>query len=889
MKRSSIWRGVLGVTAGGLLTLGCSSAPAAKQDPQPTAWNPPPTTAPADPKPADTPAYDPSKVQAQDENARKILEEVAKGRTLQDQQRVSESSALYDQALGFYEKGDFAQAKAAVDAAVEKWPGNLQARKLQGEINSILTGPSAQHGTGGLAEKVREELIMRIEQSQIEITNHIREGERHYQVRDYETALRHFEEAEFKIKNIPYEVPAMAQLLPKLTENIRRTRDAGLAQKRALEEAQKRLAESETQAFELARRREVLEKIAHLLELGYMAFDQKRFDKCIKMCDEILQIDPHYTVAIELKEDAEKVRHREEYYEFIKAKVENWKKLTDQDDEAVIPYSDTVRFPSAEEWAEISKRATGSILQQGTESSEEDPDILAINRSLDTVKIDMLFDNTKLEDVISYVRDFTGLNIVTDQGLGDKADFTKQVTFKVKELPVRNALRLLLGQQGLDFAVTGEKIVLITTPDKAGGKPILELHDIRDILVRIQDFPGPKVELQNPSGGAALTGASFSLEEPKESSVSEDQIVDLIKENIAPGSWESTYTIEKTPNQQLLVNHTPKTHKELREFLGRLRSYTGTMVAVTARFMASFDDFLDDVGVDIINRPPAGGYDITGVGFSDIDEHADAPAGPPGSEVGPGFVTRENARLETYDLRAQTFHTLLRFDPLTRTGIDPMSNRLINQGGLGLQYQWIGEQALQMVLRAVHKRQKATIVQAPRITVFNTQRSHILVQTQIPYISDLEPQISTAAAAYDPVISVLTQGVVLDVRPIVSNDRKYVTLEMRPALAELQTIRSIDINSGGPGGNGTATIQLPWLVLQRAETTVTVPDRGTLMISGFKDILMRDLKSGVPFLQNVPVLNFFFTRKGKTNERKRLAILVTPEIIDLSEHESEQH
>src|SRR5204863_7646015 len=130
-----------------------------------------------------------------------------------------------------------------------------------------------------------------------------------------------------------------------------------------------------------------------------------------------------------------------------------------------------------------------------------------------------------------------------------------------------------------------------------------------------------KVELSSPSrGGTPLTGATFSLEGAKPTGVEEGQIVDLVKENIAPGTWEGQYTIEKTPNNQLLVNHTPKAHRELRDFLGRLRSYTGTMVAVTARFMSSFDDFLDDLSVDIINRPPVGGYDIGGVGFTDIDE-----------------------------------------------------------------------------------------------------------------------------------------------------------------------------------------------------------------------------------------------------------------------------
>ena len=130
---------------------------------------------------------------------------------------------------------------------------------------------------------------------------------------------------------------------------------------------------------------------------------------------------------------------------------------------------------------------------------------------------------------------------------------------------------------------------------------------------------------------------------------------------------------------------------------------------------------------------------------------------------------------------------------------------------------------------------------------------------------------------------ILPHGAVLDVRPIVSNDRKYVTLELRPSLAELQQVRQVDVTGEGN------IIQLPWIVLEKAETTVVVPDRGTILISGFKDIQYKDMHSGVPILEHIPILNFFFTRKGKTEEKRRLFILVTPEIIDLAERENENY
>ncbi|MBI3855412.1 MAG: hypothetical protein HY293_06950 [Planctomycetes bacterium] len=820
-------------------------------------------------------------VQASTPEMEKIATELARGRSAQEQQQIYESQRHYEAALMFNNRGDFDKAKIEAQKAVEAWHENVAARKLLNDVNRITVGGRPELGARSIAEDARDDFRVRIEQAQIEITKHVRDGERYLNARMFEQAVKEFENAEFKILNIPYEVKAMNDLLPLVKDSIVKARNARILEERRTEEEKKRMAEAEAAAHEIATKREVTRKIAHLLELAYMAFDQKKFDRCIKLCEEILIIDPHYTVARELKEDSEKTRHKEEYFSILARKVEQWKKLTDDDEQAVIPWSQSVRFPSREEWAEISKRITESVIKTegGAADAEADPDILAINRKLDTMKIDLAFENTKLEDILAFIRDFSGLNILLDAAVRDKVDPDKPVTFKVKDLVLKNVLKLLLSQFNLDYHITEEKVVLLTDPKKAGGGSVLELHDIRDILVKLQDFAGPKVELVSPQkgGGGPLTGATFTLDEPKESSVGEEQIVDLIKENISPGTWEGEQTIEKTPNQQLLVNAPPRVHRELREFLGKLRSYTGTMVSVTCRFVSAYDDFLDDVGVDIINRANAAlpGTDTPMLGNTSLDDAT--------GQVGAGFSSQETARMESWDVRAQTFHTLLKFDPLLGIGIDPTQNRLVSQGGLGLQYEWLGEQALQMALRALHKGQKATLVQAPRVTVFNTQRSHVMFLTQIAYIQDYEPQVSTLAAAYDPIMGILTSGVVLDVRPIVSNDRKYVTLEMRPSLAQLQTMRTVSIR---PGLN--ILLQLPYVVLQKAETTVTCPDRGTIMITGFKDIQMKDMHSGVPFLEDIPLINFFFTRKAKVDERRRLLMLVTPEIIDLAERENQQ-
>lgn len=446
MRHASWIRGLLAALIAASFGIGCSTAEekAPTEETSPTATPEAPPDAPKE-TPPDAP-QEPGKIEAQDENWKKIAEEVAKSRTVQQQEKLAESAAHYDRALEFHRRGDFERAKQSVVKALEAWPQNLEARKLLSEINNLLTGSGAQ-GSTAEQERVRNEIKIQIERAQLEITSLIREGERFRAVGDYDNALQRFEEAEFKIKSIPYSLKAMKDLLPRVEEYIRRSREASLEAQRTRDENQRALAVIEAAAYEQARKREVLETIAHLLEQAYMAFDQRRFDKTIKLCEEVIAIDPHYTVAVELKEDAQKVRHREEYYDFLRAKVENWKKLTDRDDEAVIPYAETVVFPSAEEWADISRRSTSFVGLEGRGGGDaEDPEVLAINRQLDTIKMDLDFQSQPLENMVAYIREFTGLNIFIEQMPAEKFDPTKQITFRVKGIPLRTAMRLMLDQ-----------------------------------------------------------------------------------------------------------------------------------------------------------------------------------------------------------------------------------------------------------------------------------------------------------------------------------------------------------------------------------------------------------------------------------------------------------
>jgi general secretion pathway protein D len=68
-------------------------------------------------------------------------------------------------------------------------------------------------------------------------------------------------------------------------------------------------------------------------------------------------------------------------------------------------------------------------------------------------------------------------------------------------------------------------------------------------------------------------------------------------------------------------------------------------------------------------------------------------------------------------------------------------------------------------------------------------------------------------------------------------------------------------------------------------TTVTIPDGGTLMLGGMKMAQKQTFESGVPFLKDIPLVSFLFSRKGTYIANKKILILLHASIVIPEEHE----
>jgi type II secretory pathway component GspD/PulD (secretin) len=213
------------------------------------------------------------------------------------------------------------------------------------------------------------------------------------------------------------------------------------------------------------------------------------------------------------------------------------------------------------------------------------------------------------------------------------------------------------------------------------------------------------------------------------------------------------------------------------------------------------------------------------------------------------------------------------------SGVNPLSAA----GGLSMQWISLGSRESEMILRAVEKSDRVELVTAPRLLVHSGERANVAVTNQFAYVSGYGVEIAQASAIADPQIDIIQEGAILDVRPVVSADRKFVKLELRPTLATLQQpilSRVVGVGNGTP-----VTIQFPNLTIRKVRTTVSTPDGGTVLLGGQTINELRNESAGVPILRDVPVLGFFFDRKGVSQAKHRLLILLRVNIVIPNEKE----
>ncbi|NBX25979.1 MAG: hypothetical protein EBQ99_08030, partial [Planctomycetes bacterium] len=196
-----------------------------------------------------------------------------------------------------------------------------------------------------------------------------------------------------------------------------------------------------------------------------------------------------------------------------------------------------------------------------------------------------------------------------------------------------------------------------------------------------------------------------------------------------------------------------------------------------------------------------------------------------------------------------------------------------------------------LLVQATQADQRNAILTAPRLTLLNGQQSAISVGRVTNYISGYTQ--GTGSATGVPIITPFNSGISLTLEAVASADRRYVTVTVQFQSNDLEKFDSYTFQQAVAGtgtfasGTGTVSnpIQAPVFRVTAINTSVSVPDKGTVMLGGQKFSTDYEVEVGVPVLSKIPVVNRFFTNRVNSKTESNLLLLIRPEIMILKESE----
>lgn len=212
---------------------------------------------------------------------------------------------------------------------------------------------------------------------------------------------------------------------------------------------------------------------------------------------------------------------------------------------------------------------------------------------------------------------------------------------------------------------------------------------------------------------------------------------------------------------------------------------------------------------------------------------------------------------------------------------------------------------VQMVMRGLDQQKGTDLAAVPSVTTRSGQQASIEIIREFIYPTEYEPPelpnsvgtgaISPVTPATPTAFETRNTGVMLEVLPTASKDKRFVDISIRPEL----TIFDGFVNYGSPilslaptGGAGALFGQDQPVVLTNNEilmpvfsktatnTALTVADGATIVIGGLLEDRVEDFEDKVPLLGDIPVVGRLFTTTGSSSVRTAIIFLVKVRVVD---------
>lgn len=515
----------------------------------------------------------------------------------------------------------------------------------------------------------------------------------------------------------------------------------------------------------------------------------------------------------------------------------------------------------------------------------------------------------------------------------------------VQPISLRSIMQVILEKHQLQYLVENDMVV-VTTLKKAKGRMYTKVFSVTELVTPIPDFAIPDSQnmekvlqrasnptqpwvdaaqqaknamgngqlvsggnsfmpqlggggtLQNTPGGPQnhVVGASATLA-PTKSNHSE-QLMKLVKGMVRPHTWDEQGGAGRLAYYDiggaLVVNQTADVISEVNNLLESLRRLQDLSVSVEVRLISLAEAFYERIGVDFqMNIKTNGrtqGFEqgLTTGSFRPAPFINDISA----NNVVTGWNPAQGGFTPDLDIPIRPNSYSFSAPPF---GNYPGNGA----GGLNLGLAFLNDIQVFMFLEAAAGDRRTNIMQAPKITCFNGQFATVSVNTAQFFVIGLQVFNVGGQFVYLPQNLALPFGVTLGVQPVVSSDRRFVRMTLPLTFTENNPDATVPlfpvtafitpVFEGGSQGTPipfTQFFQQPSISTISVNTTVVVPDGGTVVLGGLKAMSEGRNEFGPPMLSQVPYLNRLFKNTGVGRDTRHVMLMVTPRIIITSEEEA---
>ncbi|HOQ04049.1 MAG TPA: type II and III secretion system protein [Anaerohalosphaeraceae bacterium] len=375
-------------------------------------------------------------------------------------------------------------------------------------------------------------------------------------------------------------------------------------------------------------------------------------------------------------------------------------------------------------------------------------------------------------------------------------------------------------------------------------------------------------------GGMMMTGMSGNWR----GEIRAIEIIYLLQQTVRPLSWYlegGEGRVWQYNARKLIVYQTADVHKEVEDFLKKLKEGIGDQVAIEARFLLVDENFLEEIGFDM-----------------------DIAKWKIGGQFGGGTGIIENINQDSINLaRPKSTFIPSSLGDATTTGTPLRSS-------LDMEFSWgdtLDNLQVEFLIRATQMHRNTKSLSAPKAMVMNGESANIEVITErrIKTDASFTTETLTTLAGTDRTVAYFEHdiedfdtGVRLNIMPTITEDKKYVLLRIityMDMLTNLETDTAVGLMPTPEGGGEIVTedYSLPTIQTSSIETRVSVPDRGTVLLGGLTMTGEYEIEAGVPALSKLPILGRLFSNRSTVKDKSILLILVKPTIVLREEAEQD--